>query len=123
MSAGRKHRRSIARGRAEEDLRRAAEAPARHVGSFGGYDVVMKGPVMHLLQAPTPDMPAELADALARRRRATLEGVCECGGRLHLGPLRPGHVGRHAFMHEEDCTASDRAIEEIAERVGWERAS
>ena len=64
-------------------------------------------------------MPDELANAIRTRRAATLEGRCECGGRLHVGSIRRGHVGDHAFPHESDCPASDEAIVEIADRTGW----
>lgn len=123
MSAARRHRRSVSRGWAEASLKASAEAQPVVVGSFGPYDVVMKGSAMYVLAKPVPGMPAELAEAIALRRQATLDGRCACGGRRHLGPVRPAHTGRVNFMHEEDCPASDRAIEEIAHRLGWEVAS
>ncbi len=121
MSAGRRHRRAAGRWQTEQALREAAAAPAVLVGSCDLYDIFMKASVMFMLPRVLPGMPAELAEALTRRRTASLEGRCACGGRQHV-TVRQGHVGDNTFLHDEECPAHDRALAEIAARTGWKRA-
>ena len=119
MSASRKHRRAAGRYRMAETLRAADNAPALVIGTTGDDDRVLKGEVMYVVPRPLPGMAPELAQAIGRRRRATLDGRCDCGGRRHAGGHRTGHVGVTHFLHQEDCPAHDRAIAELAHRTGW----
>jgi len=68
------------------------------------------------------DAPSELKDALARRNRASLTGVCECGARAQLangGSADIDGIVQAVIEHENGCPASDAAIEAIAVRTGW----
>ena len=118
MSASGKHRKAAGRYRIAERLRAADKAIALVVGSTGDEDIVLKGEVMYVVPRPMPGMAEELAEAIARRRRATLDGRCECGGRRHTGASRTGHV-MGTFLHEEDCPAHDRAIAALVRATGW----
>ena len=119
MSAGRKHRKAAGRYRQVEALREADKAAALVVGSTGNEDIVMKGTVMYVVTRILPGMADELAEAIGRRRRATLDGQCDCGGRRHTG--KAGRTGRAmgTFLHEEGCSAHDRAIAALVLRTGW----
>lgn len=119
MSASGKHRKAARRYRLSETLRAADEAVAVVVGTMGDEDIVMKGEVMYLVPRPLPGMAEELAEAIIRRRRATLDGRCDCGGRRHAGGSRAGHIGLTTFLHEEDCPAHDRAIAGLVKATGW----
>jgi len=75
---------------------------------------------MFMLARPMPGMAPELADAIRLRRDATIAGQCGgCGGRRHGRPPRPGHRADAYFLHDEDCPASDRHIDELVQRTGW----
>ena len=118
-AAGRKHRKAAGRYRMAEALREADKAVAGVIGVEGDEDLVMKGSVLYIVPRVLPGMADELAEAIARRRRATLDGRCECGGRRHTGNSRPGHLMGGTFLHEEDCPAHDRAIAALVLRTGW----
>ena len=125
MSAtARRHRRAAARWRTEETLEDAAAAPPVSVGVRGSMELFMRGKVMYVLPRVTPEMPDELAEAITRRRQATLEGTCACGGSRdrHTPAAKRGHVVHDTFWHEDDCIAHEDAINDILARCGWERA-
>ena len=121
MSAtSRRHRRSAGSYRLGETLRQAAAQPAVSVGTDGPYELIQQGPVMFMLARPLPGMAPELADAIRLRRDATIAGQCGgCGGRRHGRPPHPGHRADAHMLHEEDCPASDRAIDDLVESTGW----
>jgi hypothetical protein len=100
-----------------------AEQP-RLLETIGHLEVWLVDGVMHVLPALRDDMPADLKNALSRRRRASLTGRCDCGARTvvhggrRLRDLQPGEVVRGSMAHERDCTASDAGIAELVERFG-----
>ena len=117
-AAGRKHRKAAGRYRMSEKLREADKAVAVVIGVEGDEDLVLKGSVLYIVPRVLPGMADELAEAIARRRRATLDGQCECGGRRHTGG-RVARGGMGTFLHEESCSAHDRAIKALVESTGW----
>jgi len=121
MSAtARRHRRAAGSYRATQALRQAAGKPVVSLGTSGPYEALRQGDVMFMLARPMPGMAPELAAAIRLRRDATITGTCpSCGARRHGGPPRPGHPASAFFMHDEDCPAGDRAIDELVERTGW----
>ena len=121
MSAtSRRHRRAVGSYRATEALRRAAGQPVVSEGHVGPYELLRQGGVVFMLTRPLPGMNAELAAAITLRRDATITGTCPgCGARRHGGPPRPGHRADAHYLHDEDCAASDRNVDELVERTGW----
>jgi len=89
---------------------------------LGELDVFAAGPerggTLLLVPALNDGWPAEVKNAVERRRRATLYGRCDCGE--HRRAMRPGADGmQHAsFPHERDCPASDEALGELFAKHG-----
>lgn len=119
MSASRRHRRAAARYRQDEMLREADRAPVSAIRELDAHhDAISKGGVLFILPKINDAMPAELKNAITRRRQAALTGRCECG--VVRGPMRTAHRVGHAVMrHERDCPASDATIAELARSLGW----
>jgi len=107
------NRRKLSREQAARVLARTAgEAPARFAGRLGSYEMWQRGEVLFGVPVIREDYPAELKTALARRRRAMLEGRCECGAVLAV--RRQGAV----VHHQDGCIASDASLDAIAVRHG-----
>jgi hypothetical protein len=70
------------------------------------------GTTMFVLPVIHEDMPAGLKQALERRRRATMDGVCACGAR-RSAPSGSRPLLHAVTTHEHDCPAHDDAIERM----------
>jgi hypothetical protein len=106
------NRRKLSRQDGRQLLARSlAEKPVL-IGYLHPYEMWKRGPVLFGLPVIREEYPAELKTALDRRRRAMLEGQCDCGAALR--------VTRHGTQieHEHDCIASDAVLGEIAARHG-----
>ncbi len=120
MSNGRHHRRRMAGAKLAATLAEADASTPTYVGPApGGGEIWRAGPVALVVAGIPFGAPPELAQAMARRRDASLTGRCQCGGRRHL--LRATHTGSiMAVVHREDCPATDAAVVEAVE--AWRRA-
>ncbi len=119
MSNARHHRRGVRRGRLEQLYAEAQRQPAEFVRSLpGGEEVWQRGQVAFVLPAiPLGGSPA-VREAVERRRRASLDGVCACGGRLHLRRMHPGGMSTQVFMHEQECPAADSNLAALLDADG-----
>jgi hypothetical protein len=106
------NRRKLTRQAAQQLLEQSAAEDPVYVTTMGTYEMWAKGRVMFGVPVIREDYPAELKTALARRRRAMLDGQCECGARV-----RASRAGTEV-RHEHDCIASDDSLDGIAERHG-----
>jgi hypothetical protein len=106
------NRRKLTRQGAQRVLAQSADVEPEYVATLGSYEIWARGRVAFGVPVIREDYPAELKTALARRRRAMLDGQCECGARLRL--TRQGSQ----TDHEHDCIASDDSLDAIAERHG-----
>lgn len=113
MSAGRRTRRQLKRGRIIEAIKAAAGERARYVGDLDTYEMWLRGPVLHLVPRIPLGAPEELAAAVSRRRMATITGTCDCGAAFRL------HGSQLDMAHEHECPASDAGMAEVLERHGW----
>lgn len=115
MSNSRPHRRRLAGAKVASILAEADASTPTYVGPApGGGEIWRAGPVALVVAGIPFGAPPELAQAMARRRDASLTGRCQCGGRPHL--LRASHTGSiMAVVHREDCPATDEAVVEALE--------
>src|SRR5687768_10969066 len=74
------------------------------------------GAVLHVLPAIDDAWPPELSSAVARHRRATLSGRCECGARFQVRGRDAAGLIHAAMEHERDCPASDHHCIELLSR-------
>jgi len=87
------------------------------VGRNGPYDTFRLGPkpggTLLLVPAIGDAWPAEVKNAVERRRRATLYGRCDCGARQGRPKRAPDGVLHAAMAHEHDCPAGNEVIAEL----------
>jgi hypothetical protein len=122
VSNSRHHRRSVRRGQLEQVYLEAQRESPRFVRTLpGDLEVWQRGEVAFVLPSiPLGASPA-IREALERRRRASLNGVCPCGGRLHLRRMHPGGMSVQLFVHENTCMAADGNLAPLlkVERSRW----
>ncbi len=120
MSNGRRHRRGVRRGRLEQTFITALDQPATLVADLpGGGELWKRGEVAFVVAGVPATAPPAIRAALDRRRRATLTGRCECGGRLHLRRMMAAATNHQAVVHEADCPAGDHNLAALIEAEGW----
>ena len=88
-------------------------------------DVPGLGRVAFVLPTIRDEWPAELKDAFAVRRQATITGRCECGTVAQMpsraerrAAQREGRMLHSWWEHETECPAGDEMIAEIIHRHG-----
>jgi hypothetical protein len=74
------------------------------------------GLVLCIIPSPDAELPAEITDALDRRRRAILTGRCDCGAVVELPGVQKGGVTCVTFVHEEDCPAGNERLTELFDK-------
>jgi hypothetical protein len=93
--------------------------PARIVAAIGDIEIWEQGNVVQVLPALSDHLHPLVKNALDRRRRASLEGRCDCGAKRQLeGPLVRGAVVRAVMEHENHCDASSPRLEMLLEQYG-----
>lgn len=107
-------RRAKARSRIErEELRatltEASASPPRYLRTLRGSEVWVCGRVLFTLPVLCDDYPDDLKAAVDRRRRASLSGACDCGGRWDVT-----RRGRVEMWHETGCDATEQALDALA---------
>jgi len=108
----RRERRADERTRLSRTLAEAEGATPTYVGRLGGTELWMVGKILAGIPVLRDDYPADVKDAVDRRRRATLSGRCDCGARRQL-------VGHGlVFAHEPGCVAGDEQLDAVAARHG-----
>ncbi|HEY5455710.1 MAG TPA: hypothetical protein VIJ96_09590 [Acidothermaceae bacterium] len=101
------------RQRVEALLKDVSRTPAEFVEAVGAHEVWRRGNVAFVVPRLDDDLPARLKSAVSRRRRATLDGICDCGGRRHV--VSATHV---EFAHDPACDATDDNLVAISNEVG-----
>jgi hypothetical protein len=109
----RRHRHTE-RSRIEQTLAAARTATPEYVATLATHDEVWSvGPLLCVIPPLMEDFPPAVKDAVDRRRRATLSGQCDCGGKRRL--LKPRHL---VLEHEHNCPASDDNLTKLGARHG-----
>jgi hypothetical protein len=102
--------------------RRAQRRNLRFVRQLGPDDVYASGPerggILQVVPGLRDDHPAEVKNALDRRRRADLTGRCDCGARMGQLCRTPDGMLHATFEHENDCPASNDLLRELFRRYG-----
>lgn len=112
-------RRARERHRAERDklrrtLHEAADSGPRYLETLSnGSEAWMRGRVMFVLPPLVDAYPEPIKAAIDRRRRASLEGVCDCGALW--GITRRGKLD---MAHEAGCDGTDSALDDLATAHG-----
>ena len=113
MSAGRRYRRAATSYKIAAAYADAWTQPAHYMTSDGESEYWKRGDVLFVVPAIPDGAHPEVANAIERRRRATLEGRCDCGAHLiWVGPKHQG-VTQSALIHEDDCPAADTNLQRI----------
>jgi SEC-C motif len=90
--------------------------------NLGLLDAFAAGPepggTVLLVPAIDVSWPAEIKNAVERRRRATLYGRCDCGEQVRPTTPTTGGVAAEPFPHEPGCPATDEALAELFARYG-----
>lgn len=95
-------------------LAEAFTAAPRYLETLSnGSEAWMRGRVLFVLPVLVEDYPPPIKAAIDRRRRASLEGVCDCGARWDIT-----RRGKLDMAHEAGCVATDRALDELAAAHG-----
>ena len=96
--------------------------PATYLGSApGGGELWKVGRALAAVPALPDRLPADLKEAMARRRATILEGECPCGARLDLDTAgAPGTVAHADAAHDPACPAHDRNTARLVRL--WRRA-